>query len=78
MKKTWGGAEYTTRLVSDDAEGWVALQLDKHAQGSTVLAARVIFWDAEGQFSLEVPAGELPLVIVEELIAEAKSAIPVA
>jgi hypothetical protein len=76
MKKSWGGAEYTTNLVSDNAAGWVALELHRRAQASSVVAARVVFWDAQGQFSLEVPVDEVPLVIVEELIAEAKSRIP--
>jgi hypothetical protein len=74
MKRTWKGATYETQLTSDNSDGWVALEL----QRAGVLVARVVFWDAEGQFSLELSIGELPLAIVEELIAEAKSKIKVA
>lgn len=72
MKKTWKCAEYTTNLVSDNGEGWVALELHKRVKENNLRAARVVFWDSEGQFSLEISADELPLTIVEELIAEAK------
>jgi hypothetical protein len=34
-----------------------------------------VFWDAQGQFALELGVPELPLTIVEELIAEARSTI---
>lgn len=77
MKRVWKGAEYTTSLATNDREGWVALQLHKSVQGSSVLAARVVFWDAEGQFSLEVSVDELPLTVVEELIVEARASIPI-
>ena len=77
MKKTWNGAEYLTQLVSDNDEGWIALELHRTEKWRSVLAARVVFWDAVGQFSLEVLVDELPLNIVEELIAEAKERIRV-
>jgi len=37
--------------------------------------ARIIFWDACGQFVLETFGAEIPLGIVEEFIAEAKAKI---
>jgi hypothetical protein len=39
--------------------------------------ARVTYWDAGGQFSFEMFVKEIPLVIVEELIAEAKRTITI-
>jgi hypothetical protein len=77
MKTMWKGAEYATRLASDNHAGWVALELHKVEKEHEVLAARVVFWDAEGQFSLQVRVDEVPLTIVEELIAEAKAQIRV-
>jgi hypothetical protein len=35
----------------------------------------VVFWDAAGQFALEVHVRELPLELVEELISEARREI---
>lgn len=75
MKKTWGRAEFTSALTNDNEEGWTALVLYRHSGGTTEQVARVVFWDAEGQFSLELSASELPLSVVEELIAEAKAEI---
>jgi hypothetical protein len=77
MRKIWKGFEYATVLASDDEEGWIALELHRTANGQDVLAARIVFWDAEGQFSLEVRVDEVPLTIVEELIAEAKARITI-
>ena len=75
MRKMWKGFEYTTVLASNDDEGWIALELHRTEKRRDVLVARIVFWDAEGQFSLEVRVDEVPLAIVEELIAEAKARI---
>ncbi len=77
MKKTWAGIEYTTEVESDNAGGSIALRLHRSARGSVVTAARVVYWDAAGQFFLEMSVDELPVDIVEELIAEAKRTIQV-
>ena len=77
MKKLWAGWEYTTTTTSDTAEGWTALELTRRKGASIERAARVVFWDAEGQFSLEMLIRELPLAVVEELIGEAKATIKV-
>ena len=75
MKRTHGQAEYTTQVTHDDQEGWTAVELHQTQGGSSQLAARVVFWDAEGQFALEMSIRELPVAIVEALIAEAKATI---
>jgi hypothetical protein len=77
MKRTWREVEYETRLTRNDAEGWIAVELQRTVSGTSDVAARVVFWDAEGQFAFEVAAAELPLVIVEDLISEARSTIKV-
>ena len=75
MNRKHGSSHYTTRPVQDDQEGWIGLELSRTSGGHTEAVARILFWDAEGQFALEMNAAELPLVIVEELIAEAKSSV---
>lgn len=78
MKKAWKGVEYSTKQVSDDLAGWTAIELHgTEPHGSSKLLARVVFWDAEGQFSFEMFREELPLIIVESLIQEARSAIDI-
>lgn len=73
----WAAWEYTTTIRSDNAQGWTALELSRQQAGRSEQAARVVFWDAEGQFSLEMLVPALPLVIVEDLIKEAKATIRV-
>jgi hypothetical protein len=75
MQKNWRDIQYATSLKTDVSEGWTAVELHKATERGTTLVARVVFWDAEGQFALELPLGELPLEIVEALIAEAKASI---
>jgi hypothetical protein len=78
MNKTWDNAQYSTIVASDNEDGWTALELRMQA-GTDVpkLIARVVFWDAAGQFSFEMSAKKIPLRIVEELIAEARATIKV-
>lgn len=76
MNRQWERARYSTSLAHDDAEGWTALELRRTAaDGEAVLCARIVYWDAAGQFYLDSVRTELPLAIVVELIAEAESAI---
>jgi hypothetical protein len=35
------------------------------------MVAKIIYWDADGQFAVET-MGELPLVVLEELITETR------
>ena len=75
MKKLWAGWEYITTTASDHTEGWTALEMTRRKGASVERVARVVFWDAEGQFSLEMLVRELPLVVVDELIAEARATV---
>jgi hypothetical protein len=77
MDRTWANTRYRTHLAHDSGEGWIALELTAHVAGQTDRLARVTYWDAEGQFSFEMFVKELPLVILEELVTEAKEAISV-
>lgn len=73
---------YRTRVTWDDAEGWTSLELmaaprtaEHVGEHEMDLIARVTYWDALGQFYLEMLVDEMPLIIVEELVAEAKAVI---
>jgi hypothetical protein len=77
MNRTWANVHYVTNLARDDQEGWIAVELTRREGATSERIARVVFWDAEGQLSFEMSAKEIPLNIVEELIAEAKQTINV-
>lgn len=75
MRKQWKSALYSTDLASNHEEGWTALQLHRQGGGQGSVVAKIVFWDAEGQFVLETSSVELPLSIVEEFITEARTTI---
>jgi len=75
MNRRHDGAVYTSTLVHDTSEGFAALELTRTTAGKEVLVARLVFWDAMGQFFLETVGTDVPLNVVEELIAEAKATI---
>jgi hypothetical protein len=75
MQKRWHGKEYKTAVTSNNSEGWLAVDLKRTTSGLEELVARIVFWDAEGQFALEMYVQELPLAIVEETIAEARAQV---
>ncbi len=73
MDRTWARNRYHTHALEDLAEGWVALVLVRECDGTRQTAARITYWDAEGQYAFEMFGGELPLNILEEFVAEAKT-----
>ena len=51
MNKTWKNARYLTTIASSDESGWTALELTMRvATNVPELIARVVFWDADGEF----------------------------
>ena len=74
MNRKHGAATYTTRAVTDREAGSAGLELYREANGKKECAARLLFWDASGQFGFQ-SFNEIPLDVVEELITEAKQTI---
>lgn len=70
-------AHYVTESTSNKHEGYAGLELYQTINGNKKRVARVLFWDASGQFFLETFNVELPVDIVEELIAEARAAVKI-
>lgn len=66
---------WTTPPVNDREAGSTSLRLHRDSEGRSVIAAEVVFWDALGQYFLETFNGDVPLDIIEALIAEAKDKI---
>lgn len=75
MDRIWARTRYRTKAVENLSEGWLAIDLIRDTERSTETAARVTYWDAEGQFSFQMFGGEIPLSILEEFVAEAKAAV---
>jgi hypothetical protein len=75
LDRHYGDARYTSVLIEDRAEGSVGYGLVRIQQGVSRQMARILYWDASGQFAVEIPGGEVPLEVLEELIAEAKATI---
>ena len=67
----------TIPLVVDCTDGFTALRLCETLNGNTTICAEIVFWDTCGQFVLQTFGKEVPLEIIEELIAEAKEKIKV-
>jgi hypothetical protein len=55
--------------------GSASVELYRRVEGTESRVAQIIYWDAVGQFFVEKFNDELPLEILEELIAEAKQSI---
>lgn len=77
MDRRHGTAHFKTRVAQDKEEGWIAVELVRMAHEKMEPVARVVFWDADGQYALEMTSLELPLTIVEELISEARATIKI-
>jgi hypothetical protein len=78
MDRQYGIFRYTTRLAHDNKEGYPALELDAtRKDGDTKRVARVVFWDAYGDFFVETFNAQVPTLVAEQLVAEAKATIKI-
>ena len=77
MNRDWAGSRYTTLPVSNNKDGYSGLELYIASKDEKKRVARILFWDASGEFFFETFNTELPLNIVEELIAEAKTTVKI-
>ena len=77
MKRDYSNAHYTTSSVNDGKQGYAALELHRTIKGDTKRVARIVFWDASGQFFVETFNADIPLEIIEDLIGEAKRTIKI-
>jgi hypothetical protein len=61
--------------VQDNKQGYSGLELYRAGRSGKARVARVLFWDASGQFFVETFNSDVALAIMEELIAETKRTI---
>lgn len=77
MNRNHGNAHFETVFLDNKTEGYAGLELYRTSKGKKERVARVLFWDASGQFFLETFNTELPVDIVEKLILETKTAVKI-
>jgi hypothetical protein len=80
MNRDYGESHFTTQQVTDTKEGYAGLELYRKSRlkhGDKIRIARILFWDASGQFYFETFNTDIPVRIVEDLIAEAKDTVKI-
>lgn len=77
MNQRYGQIHFRSKPFNDTEKGCAGIELLIITEGSCESFGRVIFWDATGQLLLETSNTEVPLDILEELIAEAKAFVKI-
>ena len=79
MDRQYSIYRYTTRFVQDNKEGSSALELNETSDKDrrTKRVARVVVWDAFPDFFFETFGSQIPAVVAEQLLAEARSTIKI-
>jgi hypothetical protein len=73
MDQSIGHMRYTSRKVEDKLDGYAGYELLRSRDGqAAVRIASVLYWDACPGFWIETFGTDVPLEILEELIAETK------
>jgi len=77
MDREHQGARYTTLMASDLQRDGVGLELQSTVQGQEARTVAEIFYaDAEHTWTLNTFSCDVPLDIIEDLIAEARRRLP--
>lgn len=76
MDVSFPNTPYVYRLIEDIEGGMIGYELYRLEDGKEILNAQVFYWDASGQFFVETFNEDVPLVILEKLICEAKKLVP--
>ncbi len=77
MDRQFAHARYWTVYVADNTDGFAGMRLHRERCGKTEVAAEVIYWDAVGQYVVQTFNGEVPVEILEAVIAETKERVGV-
>jgi hypothetical protein len=75
MEKKIGASLFRSEMIDESRrEGYISFNLYCDHLAETKFVANILYWHATDQFNFRAKT-ELPVEIVEELIAEAKSKI---
>ena len=77
MERQHGYQRFWTIRFDDVEEGCSGFKLHRESFGETAVVAVVTFWDAAGQFFIETLGSDIPVLVAEELIREAREKIKV-
>jgi hypothetical protein len=77
MNRTYAESRFSSAYVEDLKEGFAGMELHRSCGGDHCRVARILYWDACGQFFVETFDFDVPLEIIEELIREAKERISI-
>jgi hypothetical protein len=77
MNLNYCNVDYRTEPFDDPNAGCAGLDLLASAKGETTRVGRITFWDASGQFYIQLTGAEAPLEVVDRFIAEAKQIVSV-
>jgi hypothetical protein len=77
VEQHFGPDRFWTTLIEDEVDGFSGLRLHREARGKTSIAAECVFWDAAGNFTFKTVEGDVPIEIVQGLIAETQQTIKV-
>ena len=69
-----GRDTYITQVVSDREDGFIGLELIIDKADEPYCVAKVIYWDAMGQYYVET-CKDIPVLVLEQLIAETKRVV---
>jgi hypothetical protein len=75
MERQHGYQRFWTIRFDDREQGCSGFRLHRESRGETTVVAVVTFWDAAGQFFIETLGSEIPVVVAEDLIREAREQI---
>jgi len=67
-----GHERFSTNFVQDNVAGCAGIEVT--CDGTVI--ARVIFWDACGQYFVETIGRDVPLAVMESVVQEAKRLVP--
>jgi hypothetical protein len=77
VNRQFGQFLYYSILIRNLEEGYVGYELHRFEDSNSTLVARILYWDACGQFYFETCGCDIPVQILEELIAEARQSIKI-
>ena len=76
MKFQWVDAEFETKRVESRSDGFVGLELYRTGRdGHTKRVAAVIYWEATGHFFVETFGTDVPLGVIDRVVADAKKLV---
>ena len=75
MELKHGHERYWTAPYVDNEAGCAGLELLRERFGKTATVARLLFWDAAGEFAVETLGCDVPLPVMEALAVATRQAV---